>query len=191
VNKQQIRETTLLARRMLAKDDVIYLSNQIARNLFSLPEFRDARVIATYVAKSDEAQTEPIITEALRSGKQVIVPRSDPSTLRLSFSPIKDLKELKPGTFGIPEPHRGQVVIPLVDSDLVLVPVVAWDPNGNRIGYGKGYFDRELKSRGRAPAVGLAFEMQRHDIIPADSGDERLDMLITETGIHRFRKDAR
>jgi 5-formyltetrahydrofolate cyclo-ligase len=188
VSKHQIRGEALRARRNLPHDEVISLSSQAAENLTCLPEFRDARVIASYVAKGDEVQTEDIIREALVKGKKVLVPRTNPKNLSLSFSEIKDLSGLREGPYGILEPPSGSESVPLSESDLILVPVVAWDSKGNRVGYGKGYFDRELKSRGKALAIGLAFELQRHDIIPTSLEDVPLDLLVTEKRVLRFRR---
>jgi 5-formyltetrahydrofolate cyclo-ligase len=190
MSKQQIREQVLKVRRSVAPGEIMRLSDRITRRLLSSPEFQSAKVVASYVAKEDEAQTQSIIEEAVRMKKRVLVPRTDPATLSLNFSEITSLGELAVGTFGILEPPAGRREVPLSDADLILVPVVAWDSKGNRVGYGKGYFDRELKSRGDALVAGLAFEFQKHDIIPTNSEDVKLDMLVTESQAYRFGRDA-
>ena len=78
------------------------------------------------------------------------------------------------------EPPETSAPVPLARAQLVLVPVVAWDEKGGRIGYGKGYFDRELRHRGRALSVGLAFESQRVEEVPATQLDVPLDVFVTE-----------
>ena len=190
MSKREVRVGALRTRRGLTPDQVQALSRRIRDNVVSLDEFRCAKVVASYVAKREEAQTAGILKSALESGKRVIVPRSDPSSVTLRFHEIKGFEELHPGTYGILEPPSNSRHVPLSSSDLVLVPVVAWDSRGNRMGYGKGYFDRALRSRGAAPCVGLAFEVQRQDEVPSTSADVPLDILVTEDRVIRFRGDG-
>jgi 5-formyltetrahydrofolate cyclo-ligase len=152
----------------------------------ALPEFLEAGVVASYAAKRDEVQTKRIMRSALSSGKRLLVPRTDPRSLSLSFREIRSLGQLAPGYLGILEPPPTLKAVPLSESQLVVVPVVAWDDAGQRVGYGKGYFDRELRSRGRAAAAGLAFESQRRDGLPATSSDVPLDIIVTEKRALRF-----
>jgi 5-formyltetrahydrofolate cyclo-ligase len=98
------------------------------------------------------------------------------------------MDELTPGCFGVLEPKAGAPEVPLGAAQLVLVPVVAWDVNGGRMGYGRGYFDRELRSRGRALAAGLAFESQRRDNLPMTRWDTPLDLVVTERRVVRCRR---
>jgi 5-formyltetrahydrofolate cyclo-ligase len=162
----------------------------VQQKVVSLPEFSSARTIAGYVAKQDEVQTDQILRMALSMGKRVLVPKTNSSTVSLSFHRIGDLGDLRPGTFGILEPAADAPQVPISQSDLVLIPVVAWDGEGHRVGYGKGYFDRELKSKGKAPGIGLAFESQRQEVIPPELTDVPLDMIVTEERVIRFRRLA-
>jgi 5-formyltetrahydrofolate cyclo-ligase len=146
----------------------------------------DADVIASYVSKKDEVQTSGILLSAFSSGKRVLVPRSDPASMSLFFHEIESLDQLAPGSFGVLEPPVESKVVPLSESQLVIVPVVAWDGRGRRVGYGKGYFDRGLKSRGMAVCAGLAFESQRWDFLPTTPSDVPLDIMVTERRVLRF-----
>jgi 5-formyltetrahydrofolate cyclo-ligase len=186
MNKGEVRRDVLRNRRSLTAEQVRLLSAQIQDALMALPEYLSARIIASYVAKSDEVQTSAVIQSALSAGKRVLVPRTDPVSARLHFCEIKSLDELQPGTFGVLEPPSTRRPIPLDESQLVIVPVVAWDGKGQRLGYGKGFFDRELRHRGRAVCVGLAFEFQRHDTLPVTSSDVPLDIIVTEKRVLRF-----
>ena len=98
------------------------------------------------------------------------------------------MDELEPGDFGVLEPKEGLPAVPLSETQVVIVPVVAWDDRGYRLGYGKGYFDTELPSRGRSVAIGLAMESQRIDRVPESDTDVPLDMIVTEKRIMRFSK---
>jgi len=186
MNKEDVRRDALKARRSLSAEQVEKLSARIQNVLMVLPEFLKAGVVASYAAKRDEVQTGRIMRSVLSSGKTLLVPRTDPHSLSLRFCEIRSLDQLAPGYLGILEPPLTSKAVPLSECQLVVVPVVAWDYAGQRVGYGKGYFDRELRSRGRAAAVGLAFETQHRDRLPATPSDVPLDIIVTERRIIRF-----
>ena len=188
MSKREVREEVLRARRLLGAEDVLRLSARVRDSLMSLPEFKAAKVIASYVAKKDEVQTAEIIRHAIDSGKRVIVPRSDLSSTSLRFHEIRSLDELQPGAFGIGEPSMKSPVVPLAAANMILVPMVAWDLRGHRVGYGKGYFDRELKSKGHALGVGLAFEFQLRDPLPATATDVPMNIIVTDQRVVRIRE---
>ena len=191
--KSALRERALRVRRGLDAVQLAELSARVARNLYCLHEFQGAKTIATYVAKEREVQTLPLIERALRLRKRVIVPRTAGSAKQLLFFEIRGVDDLSPGTFGVLEPLAapGSRAVPLGESDIVLVPLLAWDDRGNRIGYGKGYFDSTLPSRGPTPAVGLALEAQHVARIPASSSDAALDIVVTEDRVIRFAERGR
>ena len=186
LSKADVRRDALKARRSLSAEQVESLSARIQDALVALPEFLEAGVVASYAAKRDEVQTGKLMQSALSSGKRLLVPRTDPHSFSLRFCEIRSLDQLALGYLGIPEPLLTSKAVPLSESQLVIVPVVAWDDVGQRVGYGKGYFDRELRSRGRAVAAGLAFESQRRDRLPATPSDVPLDIIVTERRVLRF-----
>jgi 5-formyltetrahydrofolate cyclo-ligase len=185
-SKADVRSDALKARRSISAGHVESLSSRIQDTLMVLPEFLDATVVVSYAAKRDEVQTRKMMQSVLSSGKRLLVPRTDPRSMRLCFCEIRSLDQLSPGYLGIPEPSLTSKAVPLSECQLVVVPVVAWDETGQRVGYGKGYFDRELRSRGRAASAGLAFESQRRDRLPATSSDVPLDIIVTEKRVLRF-----
>ena len=180
MSKSELRVKALSSRRSLPPEKLEGLSRAVQKRLERLPRYVEAKVVASYVAKSDEVRTQGIIESALASGKRVIVPRTDPATRRLSFAQIQSLSELSLGAFGILEPAPGAKPAALSEADVVLVPMVAWDERGHRLGYGKGYFDRELKSKGKAMSVGLALESQRFDRVPQSAEDVPMEAIVTE-----------
>src|SRR5690606_25232452 len=102
----------------------------------------------------------------------------------------QSLEELSPGTFGVMEPPEKEEIV-LKDIDVVVVPGVAFDRNGYRIGYGAGYYDNFLpKLKSDAKNIAVAFEMQLRDLIPVESHDVKMDMIITEQGIYTFSPGA-
>ncbi len=185
--KQELRASALLRRRSIDAEELAALSSRVAANLFSLKEYEDAGLIISYCAKDDEVQTRPIIERALAEGKRVAVVVTNVSTKTLSFSEIKSFDDdLAPGTFGILEPRPGKArPVPLAEADLVLVPLVAWDERGRRLGYGAGYFDRALAGARRITKAGLALEAQRLARIPASRHDVPLDVIVTERRVVR------
>lgn len=186
MSKKEIRTEGLAARRAIPYPRVKEMSKMVQQNLSGLSQYRSARRIASYVAREDEVHTVPILERALAEGKSVLVPKVDGATDSLLFFEIKSAKELSDGYFGILEPAKGEAPVPLSTTELVLVPLVAWDTRGYRVGYGGGYFDKALSERGKSAAVGLAFESQAVPRIPESPSDVRLDMLVTEARVLKF-----
>lgn len=177
----------LLKRRSLDPEELATLSSRVAANLRSLNEYKAANLIISYCAKDDEVQTRPIIERALEEGKRVAVVVTDVRTKTLSFSELESFEDdLAPGTFGILEPKPGKVrLVPLSQADIVLVPLVAWDEKGRRLGYGAGYFDRALEGARGTTKIGLALESQRLTRIPESKHDVPLDVVVTERRVVR------
>jgi 5-formyltetrahydrofolate cyclo-ligase len=190
VNKDELRQNALQSRRAIPSARIAEMSRRLEENLVAQKEFEGARRVASYVARADEVQTAPLLERVLSQGKTVVVPLVDPPSERLLFFEIHSLRDLSPGTFGILEPKRTDRPIPLSETDVVLVPMVAWDGRGHRVGYGRGYFDRALAERGPSLAIGLAFESQSVPRVPEGPSDVRLDMVVTEKGAFRFGRSA-
>ncbi|MDG6908480.1 MAG: 5-formyltetrahydrofolate cyclo-ligase [Nitrososphaerota archaeon] len=190
MSKVELRRSAREARRALAFQTVLALSEEIERKLESLNEFKQSKVIATYVSMIDEVQTERIIGTTLNSHKRVLVPIVDSRNKKLIFSEIYDISELAVGHFHIREP-RPEFVRPvdLSEAEVIVVPIVAWDERGFRIGNGGGYFDKALAPLKGNLTVGLAFEAQKVNRVPEENFDIPLKMIITERRILRFKKN--
>lgn len=138
-------------------------SQRIKRGLFKDRDFQKAESIMFYVSKDYEVNTREMIEEALRLGKRIIVPVTEPRKKRVILSEITDPKsQLREGPFGVdqPKPEYIKVVSPK-EIDVLVIPGVAFDKKGNRIGHGVGYFDRFLKCLPKKiPTIGLAFRFQ-------------------------------
>ncbi len=190
MSKVELRKSATEARRALGFQKVVTLSEKIEGKLESLEEFQKSKVIATYVSKREEVQTEHIITNALNTGKRVFVPIVNPRNKNLVFSEIRGLSELVVSQFGIREP-RPEFVRPVDfrEAELIVVPIVAWDERGFRIGNGGGYFDKALAPLKGNLTVGLAFESQRVNMVPEERHDIPLKMIITESRILKFERN--
>jgi 5-formyltetrahydrofolate cyclo-ligase len=188
-SKNEMREAALRAREGLSREELLELSGAVMKNVISSPDYKGSRVIATYVSKGGEVETEGIIRHSLKMGKRVLVPVSHPENTSLVFSELRDYeRELVPGHFGVPEPTRRYLrPIPLEEADLVLVPLVAWDDRGYRLGYGKGYFDNALAGVGLSSmTMGLGLEFQRVERVPEAKHDVPLKAVATERRVIRI-----
>jgi len=188
--KKQLRKKILALRDGLPTEERREKSASIHRNLFSLPEFAAAQSVAFFVSFKSEVLTESMIREALALSKVVAVPTTDLTNRRLLFSRIIDYTgDLAPGTWGILEPQPDRVrPVALEEIDLVITPGAAFDQQGQRIGYGGGFYDGLLKSFHK-PSVALAYAVQMVEEVPTVSGhDEPVDIIITEERIIRCKK---
>lgn len=182
-DKRAIRARLLLQRRTLSPEERRTKCEAIARRLLTSSEFRAAETVHSYLASKAEVQTQEIIEEALRLKKRVVVPIVEPKTNGLTLSVLTDshLSQLQPGPFGILElrPEFRKAIDPK-EVDLWLIPGVAFDEAGNRLGFGGGYYDRLLSgTSGRK--IGLAFEFQIVHRLPIEPTDHPIDLIITET----------
>ncbi|RMF63913.1 MAG: 5-formyltetrahydrofolate cyclo-ligase, partial [Calditrichaeota bacterium] len=177
--KKQIRAQIERKRRRLSPEEVEAKSRRVLSHLKTLPAFQQARTVHTYVAWRNEVDTHALIRELLQTGRRVIVPIVDTQTHSLHHAEISSFDELEPGTFGILEPPL-QNSRPLDPDtlDLVIVPGVAFDPHGNRVGFGGGYYDQFL-AHVRAPKIALAYRFQIVDRIPTRNEDQRVDIIVT------------
>jgi len=183
--KAVIRQVMLQLRDALDPQEKVSHSLLIKESLFRLPQFLAARSVMFYVSFRSEVETHAMIREALASGKTVVVPVTDMQNKRLALSRLEDFdKDLAPGIWGIPEPPQEKIrPVAYHDIDLVIAPGAAFSANGNRIGYGGGFYDRLLRESGKK-ACALAFEMQILSDIPNNPGqDVPVDYILTETRV--------
>ena len=185
-HKKKLRQQILKQRESLSAEWLCKNSRLIHCNLKSLTAFEKTQVIHTYVDWQNEVRTQSLITELLETGKRVIVPMVDKNSRQLKHSEIKNLANLKPGAFGIMEPMQNQVIeVDIKLIDCIIVPGVAFDLSGHRLGYGGGYYDAFLKQTS-ALKIALGFEFQIVEKIPTRDEDEKIDILVTEKRVYEF-----
>ncbi len=148
----------------------------------ALPEFKKAKKILAYISLEEEVDTRELVKDSLEQGKTIYVPKVIKDHLVICH--IKDFHELKPGSFGVLEPCEVLNPIHPGDADLILVPGIAFDQKGHRIGFGKGFYDSLLKLT-KGFKVGLAFHEQILDEIPREAHDIPLDLIITDQTLIR------
>ena len=181
-DKAKLRQAVLVKLKQQKTESKRRKSDLILKKLKGKSEFRKGAVLMFYVATSGEVDTKPLLLEALREGREVIVPYIDRKTNSLVPAQIHDPEtDLCLGTYGILEP-KPDLVCPfdLNRLDLVLVPGVAFDKQGHRLGRGKGYYDRFLKMLPpHVKCFGLAFDFQIFKSVPTDEFDISVDRVIT------------
>jgi len=189
--KSRIRQDVLRKRDSLDPDIRKAKDSLIKEQLFSLAEFQQAPVLFFFSSFRSEVSTSAQIAEALSLGKRVILPSVDSLNKELRLYEIKQLSELSAGYMGIPEPAVAEErERDINDVTLVIMPGAAFDPKGNRLGYGGGYYDRLLsRLRRRIPLVALAYEEQLVDSLPTGPHDIRVHMIVTDQRVIHCRKD--
>jgi 5-formyltetrahydrofolate cyclo-ligase len=140
-------------------------------------------IVAGYHAHGDEADPALLLQALARMGARIAFPRVAAKTAPLEFHLVPKDEVLRPGAYGIHEPHADW---PRVRPDILLVPLLAYDDHGHRLGYGGGYYDRTLAALPGARAIGIAYAGQRMDILPHDAHDYPLDAILTENGLTPF-----
>lgn len=181
-DKRDLRKRVRALMEAQAPDERRRRSASVADKLFALDAFRKAPAVCFYVAMPHEVDTAPMIDKALARGMRVCVPRCDMETIELTLYEIRDRAHLQKGTWGIlePEPHPARAVDP-AEIACVVVPGVAFDAGGNRVGNGKGFYDRFLKKLAPGAAkIGLAYSLQMVPRVPAEPHDVKLDQVLTD-----------
>ena len=175
--KNHIKESILEKRNSLSKQEILEKSEKIEDKLFNLEHFRKSKTIMFFVSFNSEVDTRNMIKKSFQN-KTVVVPKVAQHEIEPSI--IIDIDNLIPaGKFGIFEPIEA-MKIAYKNIDLVLVPGIAFDKTGHRIGYGFGYYDKFLKKVPKAIKIGLCFDFQIVDKIPHEEHDVPVDFVVTE-----------
>lgn len=178
LTKQQIRSKILLRLKTQKEESRERKSKVILNKLFRTPGFKKAKIVMFYISFDGEVNTEEMIKEAKRLGKIIAVPVCKRGKIKMSPCLLPDMVRLEKGPYGILEPAIKKPV-KLEDLDLVIVPGVAFDKQGNRLGRGKGCYDSFLKELpSNVVSLGLAFNFQILPCLPATSTDVSVDRVI-------------
>ena len=165
-------------RNKLNSLEIAKRSKSIQEFVINSKEFQQAKVVGAYFAFGSEVTTELIIEQAKTLVKKIALPRVEED--KITFYELSSIKSLIRGRFGIMEPPPS---VPISEIDILVVPGIAFDKTGNRLGYGKGYYDR-LMSGKQTFSIGLAYSFQLLENLPYDRYDKRLDAVASEDGLH-------
>lgn len=188
MNKRQIRTEILERRNMLTAEEREKAEVTILKSLSTLSEFENANTIASFVSFRNEIEMQTINQSILSSGKKLVLPLIDMTLKTMHFHQVDNLESLVKNSYGILEPNPEEhPQVPFEDIELVLTPGVAFDLFGYRLGYGGGFYDRFFTSLKKAiPSIGIAFECQVVSKLPTDAYDQKIQKLLTETGLKNF-----
>jgi len=181
--KTALREQAHAARN--AQENKDELSRQIVAKFLALPEYAAAKTVMFYLDVRSEVRTRHSLADALASGKRIVVPYCVDGELELFH--LENTDELAVGMYKILEPKEelrsvAEKSVPVEQLDLIMVPGVAFDGRGARMGHGKGYYDKLLEhARPDTPLVALAFDCQLFDEIPTQAHDVFMDKILTES----------
>ena len=186
--KEELRKRIKKKRNALSTSEVLEKSSKIKKRFFEMELFRKAQTILFYVSYGKEVFTHDMIKESIVMGKRVVVPKSVTTNNTLILSELTSWGDLELGAYNILEPKQESIEQVDIESiDLIIIPGVVFDVHGNRIGHGKGYYDRLLYYSQDIPTIGLAFEFQIVDNIKSEQHDEKIYFIITEERVMTFK----
>jgi 5-formyltetrahydrofolate cyclo-ligase len=191
LNKKTLRKEILGKRSELSREEIIKYSNIISNEIYKMDLYKNAKRIMCFVSNGTEIETHPLIEQAIKDGKSIVVPITISETRELLVSDVYSLSELEVGDYDIEVPKKEftRIVDPNT-IDLILVPGVAFAKDGYRVGYGGGYYDRFLsKLLNPTPTIAIGFDLQIVDKVPTDKYDLPVDMIVTEKRIIHCSKN--
>jgi len=182
MDKNSLRTQIKLIRKNLSKAEIEEKSNKICDLLFSSELLKDTKTVMVYLSAFNEVRTDKIITKLLADDKKILAPVTDKSAVSITPYCITDISQLQKGAYGIFEPPQTDKA-EISDIDAVIVPGIAFDKKGNRMGFGAGYYDRFLADFG-GTKIGICYNFQLLDEICTDAHDIPMDYIISEENIY-------
>lgn len=182
--KNRAREIIRVIRSKLDPRWIATASGQIAERVLALPSLQNANTVGVYLATPREPQTAALIRQLFAMGKSLFVPAWNRGTAGYAMSEYAANEPIHQGHLGAYEPLHPRWATTYID--VMIVPLVAFDRNLNRLGHGGGHFDRLLSSHA-GPKIGLAFELQRMEAVPLKPHDVPMNAVVTEQRVYDGR----
>jgi len=180
-DKREIRKRIMTLRNAMTPEEIEAKSGEIVRQLKGLREIRESSTLMVYLSFGSEVLTDDLIRWGWDAGKRIVVPFCHPESREMTSCLLGGFTELETGHYGIREPKAERLKpVPREEIDAVLIPAVAFDRQGRRVGYGGGYYDRFLPEIPRSARIGAAFACQIVAEIPPDPHDVPADRIVTE-----------
>lgn len=175
MNKKQLRDHIRQQKRAMTDAQIEQKSRELAQKFLACSLYKNAKTLYGYLPYNQEVRTQPILLQALADGKQVAVPKVYGDTMRFILLP--DLSKVEKGYSNIPEPIDDE---PIANDEtaLVLMPGLAFDPQGNRMGYGGGFYDRFLQAEPNHPTVALCYDFQMLSHLDTEAHDIPVDLVL-------------
>ncbi len=178
MNKAELRKYFLALRKQIPAELRRVYSQTIAQKVLRLAEETGARTVFAYLSFAGEVETPSLIQELLNRGIKVAVPRCHKDTHTMDAIQIESMGDLRSGAYGILEPQTGAILLP-EEIDMILVPALAFDKKGYRLGWGAGYYDRYLNGY-QGITAGLCFSVCQMEELPRDSHDLPVTLVLNE-----------
>ena len=175
MNKQELRKKIREQKRAMSPEEIEIRSAALGELFFASEAYRNAKTVYGYLPYNQEVRTVPMLEQALKDGKRVAVPKCYGDEMRFIF--MDDLSKVEKGYAGIPEPVADA---PVADDEtaLVLMPGMAFDPQGHRIGYGGGFYDRFLAEEPNHPTRALCYGFQMVEHLETEEFDIPVDQVL-------------
>lgn len=187
--KSPLRTRAQALRRQVGEEEARAVRDAVAKALVEAIDWSKARLLLAYAPVRGEVDPSGVVEAFWERGLAVAFPSVDREERRLIPRRVSSFAELEAGAYGIPAPPRSSPEVRPREIDVVLVPGLAFDRRGYRLGYGGGYYDRFLPAlRPGALKVGLAYARLLWDELPAEAHDQAVDCVVTEEGIHWCRR---
>lgn len=175
VNKQELRASVRARKRAMTEEEIVARSEKLAELFYASEAYRSAKTVYGYMPYNQEVRTVPMMAQALQDGKRVAVPKVYGDEMKFIY--ITDFDGMAKSDFGIPEPIADA---PVADDEtaLVLMPGLLFDPEGHRIGYGGGFYDKFLEAEPNHPTVALCYEFQVLPHLETEAHDIPVDLVL-------------
>lgn len=175
MDKTALRKEIREKKRAMTLEQIETASYALAQQFFATAYYREAKTLYGYLPYNQEVRTEPILLQALKDGKKVAVPKVYGDTMRFIY--LEDMNGIEKGYAGIPEPVADEPVA-ADETALVLMPGLAFDKEGHRIGYGGGFYDKFLSAEPDHPTVALCYDFQMLPNLETEEFDVPVDLVL-------------
>jgi len=175
MDKQALRRAIRAKKRAMTEEEILSRSQKLAQLLYRSPAYRSARTIYGYLPYNQEVRTVPMLEQALREGKRVAVPKVYGKEMKFLY--LEDFSQVAKGYAGIPEPIADGPIA-RDETALVLMPGLAFDREGRRIGYGGGFYDKFLAAEPNHPTLALCYDFQLLPALETDEHDIPVDFVL-------------
>jgi 5-formyltetrahydrofolate cyclo-ligase len=182
VAKEELRRAARRVRDAVDRAQAYEAAERASEHLLALPAVMAARRVALFASVGSELDCAPVARSLRARGVELAYPRVLRGAQRLKFHVVADESELRRGAFGIPEPPAGAAAAPVASIDAFVVPGLAFDRGGARVGWGRGYYDRTLAAAPDQLRIGYCFDCQLVPEVPRDRGDLLMHVIVTESG---------
>ena len=175
MDKKELRRSIRERKRAMTEEEIVSRSEKLAERFIASEAYKNAKTVYGYLPYNQEVRTVPMLEQALKDGKRVAVPKCYGDEMKFIY--LSDLTQVEKGYSGIPEPIADG---PIGDDEtaLVLMPGMAFDPQGHRIGYGGGFYDKFLAEEPNHPTLALCYEFQVLPQLETEEHDIPVDCVI-------------